>query len=101
MYLELKTALRNPVTSSFIHRVHDRGAKAIIEMHVLALGRKPLRSINISGDRAPIPSPVNDLSSKTWRFVTRFTSQSWYFHSEHHWPIVLTWKKQVFNPPPP
>ena len=30
----------------------------------------------ISGDRAPIPSPVNDLSPKTWRFVTRFTSQS-------------------------
>ena len=36
----------------------------------------PLRSINISGDRARIPSPVNDLSPKTWRFVTRFTSQS-------------------------
>ena len=35
-----------------------------------------LRSINISGDRARIPSPVNDLSPKTWRFVTRFTSQS-------------------------
>ena len=37
---------------------------------------RPLRFINISGDRARIPSPVNDLSPKTWRFVTRFTSQS-------------------------
>ena len=35
-----------------------------------------LSSIKISGDRARIPSPVNDLSPKTWRFVTRFTSQS-------------------------
>ena len=40
LYLELKSALRNPVTSSLIQEVNDTGAKAIIEMHVLALGKK-------------------------------------------------------------
>ena len=40
LYLELKSALQNPVTSSLIEGVNDRGAKAIIEMHVLALGRQ-------------------------------------------------------------
>ena len=44
--------------------------------HVSLADTDPLRSINISGDRARIPSPVNDLSPKTWQFVTRFTSQS-------------------------
>ena len=44
--------------------------------HSAKYGVYTLSSINISGDRAPIPSPVNDLSPKTWRFVTRFTSQS-------------------------
>ena len=53
----------------------------------------------ISGDRAPILSPVNDVSPKTWWFVTRFTSQSSYFYGEQYWPIVLTWKKQIFKPP--
>ena len=29
---------------------------------------------------------MKKVSAKTWRFVTRFTSQSSYFHGEHHWP---------------
>ena len=49
--------------------------KSYIPAYLAAQGAvRTLRSINISGDRAPIPSPVNNLSPKTWRFVTRFTS---------------------------
>ena len=40
LYLELKRALPYPFTSSLIQGVKDRGAKAIIEMHILALGEK-------------------------------------------------------------
>ena len=39
------------------------------------------------------------VSAKTWRFVTRFTSQSSYFYGEHHWPNSTNVEKPIINPP--
>ena len=39
LYLELNKALGYPVTLGHIPGVHDKGAKAIIEMHILATGK--------------------------------------------------------------
>ena len=41
------------------------------------------------------------MSAKTWRCVTRFTSQSSYFHGEHHWPNSTDVEKNDLQPPPP
>ena len=42
---------------------------------------------------------VKKVSAKTWRFVTRFTSQSSYFYGEHHWPNSTNVEKPIINPP--
>ena len=44
-------------------------------------------------------SSVKKVSAKTWRFVTRFTSQSSYFYGEHHWPNSTNVEKTDLQPP--
>ena len=59
-----------------------------------------LGSINISEDRAPITFASQRPVSKNMAVCDEvYVTIVVYFHGEHHWPIVLTWKKQVFNPP--
>ena len=45
-----------------------------------------------------IVKPVKKVSAKTWRFVTRFTSQSSYFYGEHHWPNSTNAEKTDLQP---
>ena len=56
----------------------------------------PLSYIWRSGSNT---SSVKKVSAKTWRFVTRFTSQSSYFYGEHHWPNSTNVEKTDLQPP--
>lgn len=41
----------------------------------------------------------HQVSTKTWRFVTRFASQSSYFYWEQNWPNSTNAEKNVLQPP--